>query len=504
MRHKLGKFMKETSSKQARRASGSTVGSEEPDSPTEYMAPEKAVKRKVSAKFIPGKDNSSHFHALFPEHADEQLTEEFICAIPMTILVQGKLYVTPKRFCFTSVFSSSRIDIEWSKVEKLEKSVTFPYIPNGIDFYLKDGKVQRFQSFMYRDFTFSFLFQVWVTRVAKSLATPSPTVGDSFLPPKRGPSGLGSSADTINATDDEDDDESVVASQTGDSTVEQVSILDEDSPHSSCSCLHDFHRKKGKSLLDISVPVSVPEMWTIWHDLLPNFITDVQGGTDLTQSIVPPTSSIREATVGTKIGTSYRVSLGLYNPVTNIQSTVRVFEPNNICMESVNTTPDVPYGTSFQTVLRICMVSVAGDPSNTRVVASYHLEFTTDVNWIVKSAVKNQVSGKISEFYTQLAASLHTHFQDLEKNRQAAAVVGKSVRISEAVEKIEEKQVEENEVSKAEAEQPRVAADAAATAPVEKALLNRDTLETYTRWIVLLLSINSCLLSFIVMILLVK
>jgi hypothetical protein len=63
----------------------------------------------------------------------------------MTVLAQGRMYCTPKRLLFSSVFTSTFIDIEWSRVERLERAVTFPLIPNGIDIILKDGTV--FNSF---------------------------------------------------------------------------------------------------------------------------------------------------------------------------------------------------------------------------------------------------------------------------------------------------------------------------------------------------------------------
>jgi hypothetical protein len=145
---------------------------------------------------------------------------------------------------------------------------------------------------------------------------------------------------------------------------------------SECDCVESFHTSKSHSLLDVSFPTSVKEMWEVWHQVMPDFVINKQGASDLESNY--ESTSIEKGTV---ISTSYKLALGLYNPVTRIESSVEKFDEGNVCMISVSRTPDVPYGTCFETVVRVCFMKSDG---GCRVVASYTLEFLSDVNWLVK------------------------------------------------------------------------------------------------------------------------
>lgn len=56
---------------------------------SDYKIPDAPIRRRVSSKQIPVKEDSNSFHAAFPEHKNEPLVEEFFCAIPMKILIQA-------------------------------------------------------------------------------------------------------------------------------------------------------------------------------------------------------------------------------------------------------------------------------------------------------------------------------------------------------------------------------------------------------------------------------
>jgi hypothetical protein len=253
---------------------------------------------------------------------------------------------------------------------------------------------------MYRDFTFSFLFQLWLTRIAKSLANPSPIPSPAPLPKSKITSSLlgkeiSSSSETL------DGNESVKG-------MDEMMI--------ECDCVDSFHNK-GHTLFDVSFPTSVKQTWEVWHATMPDFVTQTKGGTDLVQTI-HPINEISLVEKGSIIKTQYKIPLGLYSPVTKITSTVETFNDGNICMVSTSRTEDVPYGSSFETVVRVCFIK---DGEACRVVATYECVFLNDVNWLVKgmgrgvnvvAAVKGQVKAKIVEFHKELVGVLQIQFEE--------------------------------------------------------------------------------------------
>jgi hypothetical protein len=229
-------------------------------------------------------------------------------------------------------------------------------------------QIQRFQSFMYRDFTFSFLFQLWVTRIAKSLANPSPIPS---------PTPVLKSKNIASAIAQKE-----LSSETLDGN--EPDVKGDDSMRKECDCINSFHIQ-GHTLFDVVFPTTVKRMWEVWHTVIPDFVTNKQGASDFTQNILP-INKIDKVAQGSVLHTSYKIPLGLYTPVTNITSTIETFVENeNICMVSRSRTSDVPYGSKFETVVRICFMR---DKSGVRVVGTYECVFLSDVNWLVKGILK--------------------------------------------------------------------------------------------------------------------
>lgn len=350
-------------------------------------------KTSLKAPEITKKD-STIFHQYFPK-VKEDLIEEFVCAIPMTILVQGKLYVTEKRICFYPYFGTNIKIFKFDDIQKIDKAVTFPYIPNGIDVTLKDGTVQRFQSFIYRDFTHSFLFQLWMSRMAKKLTNPV----DSPLSSSPEPESLTLADETLET-----------------STESQPDV---------CDCHAQFH--SGKELLvDLNLPLNPSTLYISYYEkFLVDFLVSNQKVQDFYSDF---TSS--STVCGTEFKMSYKIPLGLYTPTTSITTSILKFSDTCICLESITTTPDVPYGSTFQTRVRTCLQSVK--EGTTRLLMSFDLEWIGQVNWIVKAAVKSQLGPKIQEYHSDLKRILLEKVGGMIKDSETPALSNVPITSKEA------------------------------------------------------------------------
>jgi hypothetical protein len=103
-----------------------------------------------NSKFIKEK-----FHGLLD---GEKVVETFSCAISLKILIQGRLYVTNKRFCFHSYFNDktifgkeTKIAIPVSNIARVEKKTNVLVFDNSISIFTKEEKEIFFTSFMFRD-----------------------------------------------------------------------------------------------------------------------------------------------------------------------------------------------------------------------------------------------------------------------------------------------------------------------------------------------------------------
>lgn len=66
--------------------------------------------------------------------------KSFTCALEKDIIMQGKLYLTPRYACFYSnVFNRNyTLEISFSQVTKIEKKNTIGMIPNAISIWVED------------------------------------------------------------------------------------------------------------------------------------------------------------------------------------------------------------------------------------------------------------------------------------------------------------------------------------------------------------------------------
>ncbi|XP_065836556.1 protein Aster-C-like isoform X2 [Oscarella lobularis] len=101
-----------------------------------------------------------HFPAL-PD--GEDVFDSFGCALKKEILISGRLYVTPRYFCFHAniLGIEKKVTIDCSQIACLRQEMTARIFPNAIGIEMKNGVQYHFSSFLRRNETHRLLFCIW-------------------------------------------------------------------------------------------------------------------------------------------------------------------------------------------------------------------------------------------------------------------------------------------------------------------------------------------------------
>ncbi|GAA5841865.1 hypothetical protein JCM9279_003136 [Rhodotorula babjevae] len=103
------------------------------------------------------------FHSMFNElPEDEELIEDYRCALQREILVQGKLYVSEHYLSFRASILGweTTLKIPWTEIVSIEKRFTAKIIPNAIEIRTLHA-THTFSSFVARDASFALVVAVW-------------------------------------------------------------------------------------------------------------------------------------------------------------------------------------------------------------------------------------------------------------------------------------------------------------------------------------------------------
>ncbi|KAI7905189.1 uncharacterized protein BX663DRAFT_550017 [Cokeromyces recurvatus] len=106
---------------------------------------------------------NADFHALFrsiPE--DDNLVEDFGCALQKEILLQGRIYISETHICFNAnIFGwVTNLVIAFADITNIEKKTTAYFIPNAIQISTDSAK-HFFASFLSRDQAFELMLNIW-------------------------------------------------------------------------------------------------------------------------------------------------------------------------------------------------------------------------------------------------------------------------------------------------------------------------------------------------------
>ncbi|KAK6098602.1 hypothetical protein MT418_000101 [Batrachochytrium dendrobatidis] len=197
-----------------------------------------------------------------------------------------------------------------------------------------------------------------------------------------------------------------------------------------CSC--DPIHAKMKPLLDTNVPLPLETVWVLLYGFksattgfLHNFwITEckhrnLKGVDWVAESVVlDDPKDFEEKTDeigfdGVTLGSHKKVEyvIPLTNPLGPKETRCRIHDQIvqktdlMVCIRSVNTTPDVPSGTAFEAITRICLTFVS--PNITRMRASCDIEYSKST-WI-KMAIDRAIPEGLKAYQISLLTALRLH-----------------------------------------------------------------------------------------------
>jgi len=138
---------------------------EEEDVEKEVEVVEKKKKQKKSENNKKKITRVERLREYFKLPPDEELLDEFLCALHKKILLQGRMYVFNNYVCFySSVFGyQKRKRIPFKDVTLMEKAKTAGIFNNALYIVHQGGKREFFTSFIFPDKVFKFLEQQWRT-----------------------------------------------------------------------------------------------------------------------------------------------------------------------------------------------------------------------------------------------------------------------------------------------------------------------------------------------------
>ncbi|GAA5939686.1 hypothetical protein JCM1841_001151 [Sporobolomyces salmonicolor] len=123
-----------------------------------------SVKDKILEEYgVEPKTTNEKFHSLFKTiPGQEELIEDYRCALVKDILVQGKLYLSEHFLSFRANILGweTSLQIPWSEIVTIEKRMTAKIIPNAIEVRTLHA-THTFVSFIARDAAYDLLVAIW-------------------------------------------------------------------------------------------------------------------------------------------------------------------------------------------------------------------------------------------------------------------------------------------------------------------------------------------------------
>ncbi|CEP07937.1 hypothetical protein [Parasitella parasitica] len=126
-----------------------------------------------SGVYLANAKRNQDFHALFRSVPEEDnLIEDFGCALQKEILLQGRIYISESYLCFNAnIFGwVTNLVIAFADIIEIEKKTTAYFIPNAIQISTDSAK-HFFASFLSRDQAYDLMVDIW--RIARPDLVPS-------------------------------------------------------------------------------------------------------------------------------------------------------------------------------------------------------------------------------------------------------------------------------------------------------------------------------------------
>ncbi|KAI8331870.1 GRAM domain-containing protein, partial [Chlamydoabsidia padenii] len=342
------------------------------------------------------------FHALFETiPKDDQLVEDYGCALQKEILVQGRIYISETHLCFNAnIFGwVTKFCIAFSDIVDIEKRTTAIFIPNAINITTSDNSKYLFASFLSRDQAFNLMMDVWKYNRSLTEAT-SLNTGSSFS----SSSGMVSDdEETVSEEEDDQPGEKEEASLPA-ATIKSSKLVKE---KTECACGDDHY---STTVMDQVYDGTLEAMYSLLYTsgFMKKFLTEDE---ELSDVVIGEWQSSEDKQQIRH--TSYIKPLnGAIGPKkTKCLQTEQVIHydlVSSVTMLTTTQTPDVPSGGSFVVKTRTCM-TWAG-PAKVRILVTVMVDFTKS-SWIKSTIEKASVDGQVS-FYQDLNTCIRQYIKE--------------------------------------------------------------------------------------------
>ncbi|KAI8809220.1 hypothetical protein BJ742DRAFT_852909 [Cladochytrium replicatum] len=171
------------------------------------------VRKQIQSKLYCPRNRSllkkdQEIHKLFKSLPESEIwIEDYPCALQKNILIQGKLYLTPRHVCFkANIFGFlTVIVVPFLEITKIGKKATAVIIPNAIQ--IETEKTQLiFTSFLSRDQCFSYIEQLWRMNLDSDGIPPLPPSSAEFFSDATAADNYKEDDDLLDEDDEYDDE----------------------------------------------------------------------------------------------------------------------------------------------------------------------------------------------------------------------------------------------------------------------------------------------------------
>eukprot|EP00050_Salpingoeca_kvevrii_P006880 m.292342 g.292342 ORF g.292342 m.292342 type:complete len:600 (-) comp12614_c0_seq1:205-2004(-) len=375
--------------------------------------------------------DDEHFHNLFKQLPDsEKLIDDFSCALQRDILVQGRLYVSQNFFCFHANILGweTMLILKCKDISAIKKEKTALVIPNAISVATHDMRY-TFSSFVTRDEAYRCLFRVWqnslldepenveqlqeyaslhwkelgrassLQHLDASLEKDQPSVETPRGPHARQTSG-GSGGSESPSPSPQPETDSSSEDDVGEATVADETVA--------CGCPAEEHA--GVNFIDNVFDLPVEVVYDLLFGHNSQFMTELMHERK-TKDI--HLNAWKKADSG-RLERSISYTLSLKGNPLGPKSALGVEDQWHVVAATPGkryivgaevTTPKVPYGDNFHTIVRYCITAVPKDKCRLKVFAE--MGYRKSPPWAITRGIieKSGMEG-LKSYFDHLSGNL--------------------------------------------------------------------------------------------------
>ncbi|KAM0750913.1 hypothetical protein T439DRAFT_325962 [Meredithblackwellia eburnea MCA 4105] len=401
-----------------------------------------SIKDSVLAEHAADPSTSDEkFHSLFPQiPEDDELVEDYRCALQKEILVQGRTFVSERHLSFrANIFGwETSLMIPWSEVTTIEKRMTAMVIPNAIEVTTPHAR-HTFASFINRDAAFDLFVALWRHSHPEAASSNDlPVNGNSSSEEVKADSKselsytddtgikkkyrfkpkLPSALKSIISRDSNDDSDGEGGEGPTPAEKIKADALMNDGGDGHPPTEYDGPEFKNVAM-DVVLPTSpelVYEMMFTDKEFLTKFLTENQGVKDLDLGDWSPEKE-RDITYIKPLN----APMGPKETQVNIHDKTEKDDPESFYNVVTEThTPDVPSGSQFYVMTRTVLTWSDG--------GGCHAKVTTEVTWtkvnrILKGIIERSCLDGQKTYHQDLEKAMREH---MGANKSKFAVAGAS------------------------------------------------------------------------------